>query len=252
MKNRYKPNRIQNEKHSDYEGNQELVDTEESLLNYSREIIKKFYSHMNLQNRIQKLNGHLLEFGAGTGFLSTLFRDMYGISPYCVEIDPKLCKILKEKNFESFQYLHEIDMEFSAVFTSNVLVHIENDVAALVEIREKLIPKGCIGIYVPAHPVLYSQMDAKIGHVRRYRKDELITKVVKAGFEVNYVCYDDFIGFFASLSIRLLGWKKSFGLGNKKSLMIYDKILYPISKILDFIGFRYIVGKNLFLVATKK
>ncbi|SVC30839.1 uncharacterized protein METZ01_LOCUS283693 [marine metagenome] len=41
------------------------------------------------------------------------------------------------------------------------------------------------------------------------------------------------------------------GLGNKGSLLIYDKYIYPISMVLDNLGFRYFFGKNILVAARK-
>jgi hypothetical protein len=49
-----------------------------------------------------------------------------------------------------------------------------------------------------------------------------------------------------------LGYKGKVGIGSKKSLVIYDKFVYPISKILDKLFFKKIIGKNLFLFAKAK
>ena len=151
-----------------------------------------------------------------------------------------------------FQFLSEVPQKYTAIYTSNVLEHIENDSAALKELFESLIPGGIIGIYVPAHPILYSTMDKEIGHVRRYTRSELREKVLDAGFLIQSISYDDFIGFFASAFVKIVGYKNKANLGSEKSLLFYDKYIYPISRVLDLLGFRLILGKNLLLIATKR
>ena len=37
----------------------------------------------------------------------------------------------------------------------------------------------------------------------------------------------------------------------KNSLKFYDKLIFPVSRFLDSLGFKYIVGKNIF-VSLKK
>ena len=113
------------------------------------------------------------------------------------------------------------------------------------------MPGGIIGIYVPAHPILYSIMDKEIGHVRRYTRSELKEKVNVAGFSIQSITYDEFLGFFASVVVKIVGYKNRANLGSKNSLVFYDRIIYPISRVFDLLGFRYIVGKNLILIATK-
>ena len=243
---------VQNSESQAYTGTQQLMDSEVGLVGYSSEIVRKFYTKMDLHNRIIAENGHLLEFGAGTGFLAELFYSRFNIKPDCVELDPDLIKHIKKKGFSCFQFLHEIPEKYTAIYTSNVLEHIENDTAALKELFESLIPGGKIGIYVPAHPILYSTMDKEIGHVRRYTRSELKEKVLDAGFLIQSISYDDFIGFFASAFVKIVGYKNKANLGSEKSLLFYDRYIYPISRVLDLIGFRFILGKNLLLIATKR
>lgn len=206
---------------------------------------------MDLQNRIIEKKGNILEFGAGTGFLAELFYSKYSIKTDCVELDPDLIKHIKKKEIRCFQFLSEIPHKYNAIYTSNVLEHIENDSAALKELFESLIPGGIIGIYVPAHPILYSTMDKEIGHVRRYTHSELRMKVLEAGFSIKSITYEEFIGFFASAVVKIIGYKNKASLGSKRSLIFYDNFIYPISKLLDEIGFRYLIGKNLIVIAQK-
>ena len=242
---------IQNAKSQSYSGTQELKDSEVGLVGYSTEIVRKFFSKMNLENRITQENGGILEFGAGTGFLADIFRSRFQIEPQCVELDPELVSLIKSKKFKCFQFLKETPQNYSAIYTSNVLEHIEDDSTILNELFDSLIDGGVIGIYVPAHPFLYSTMDKEIGHVRRYTRSELRNKVEAAGFTIQSLTYDEFIGFFASIFVKIFGYKNGAKLGSKNSLLFYDKVIYPISKILDFLGFRFIIGKNLILIAGR-
>jgi hypothetical protein len=242
---------IQNAESQAYTGTQELLDSEVGLIGYSSEIVRKFFSKMDLQTRVIEKNGKLLEFGAGTGFLAEVFRSRFQIKPDCVELDPNLVSHIQKKEFKCFQFLSETPQNYAAIYTSNVLEHIENDSAALKELFDSLIPGGIIGIYVPAHPILYSKMDKDIGHVRRYTRSELKDKVLAAGFTIQTVSYDEFLGFFASGLVKMIGYKNGVSLGSKNSLVFYDKVIYPVSRILDFIGFRFILGKNIILIATK-
>jgi SAM-dependent methyltransferase len=242
---------IQNSDSQEYTGTQELLDSEAGLVGYSSEIVRKFFTKMGLQKRIIEKKGNLLEFGAGTGFLAEIFQSRFQIKPDCVELDPRLAKVISNKHFRCYQFLNETPQKYAAIYTSNVLEHIENDSEILNELFDSLIPGGVIGVYVPAHPMLYSMMDKEIGHVRRYTRSELKRKVQAAGFSIQSLTYDEFIGFFASAFVKIVGYKNRANLGSKNSLVFYDKVIYPISKIFDLLGFRYIIGKNLILIATK-
>ena len=250
MPNKPRPlTKIQSSESQAYAGTQQLLDSETGLIRYSSEIVRKFYTKMKLHNRIIEDGGNLLEFGAGTGFLAEIFRTRFKIKPDCVELDPNLVKHIKSKEFRCFQFLSETPQDYAAIYTSNVLEHIENDSAVLEELYKALIPGGVIGIYVPAHPILYSKMDEEIGHVRRYTHSELREKVLDVGFTIQSVTYDEFLGFFASAFVKVIGYKNKANLGSEKSLLFYDKVIYPISRIFDLLGFRFILGKNLILIA---
>lgn len=243
--------KIQSSESQTYTGTQELLDSETGLIGYSSEIVRKFYTKMELHTRIIKNGGNLLEFGAGTGFLAEIFRTKFNLNPDCLELDPNLVKLIKNKEFRCFQFLSETPQDYAAIYTSNVLEHIENDTAVLKELYEALIPGGIIGIYVPAHPILYSTMDKEIGHVRRYTRSELRQKVIGAGFSIQSITYDEFLGFFASALVKVVGYKNRVNLGSQKSLLFYDKVIYPISKVMDSFGLKFLIGKNLILIATK-
>lgn len=243
--------KIQSSESQTYTGTQQLLDSETGLIRYSTEIVRKFFTKMELRARIIENNGNVLEFGAGTGFLAEIFCSQFSIKPDCVELDPDLVEYIKKKTLRCFQFLSETQQNYSAIYTSNVLEHIENDSAALRELHDALIPGGVIGIYVPAHPFLYSTMDKEIGHVRRYTRPELKAKVLDAGFSIQSITYDEFIGFFASAVVKVIGYKNRASLGSTRSLIFYDKFIYPLSKLLDQSGFRYLVGKNLIVIAVK-
>lgn len=235
----------------EFSGSQQLLDSELGLIRYTTEVVSKFHKKMHLGTLLTGEIAEVMEFGAGTGFLASIMLDKFGIRPDCVELDPELVKLIKRKGFVSFRFLKDTPRKYARVYTSNVLEHIQDDNSILKELFDSIIPGGYIGIYVPSHPILYSEMDRQIGHVRRYTKSEIRKKVELAGFEIEILHYDDFLGFFASLFVKYAGYKKSSGLGSISSLIFYDKIIYPVSKVLDLIGFRYVLGKNLFLVARK-
>jgi len=137
---------------------------------------------------------------------------------------------------------------FDYVYTLNVLEHIEDHEAALRQLHDKLKPGGRLLIYVPAFPILYSSMDARVGHIRRYTRRGLVAIVKAAGFDVATVAYVDSLGFLATLVFKWLGSKD--GGVNRTALKAYDRAVFPLSRLLDFITRRWF-GKNLLLLATR-
>ena len=236
---------VQNNLNINYSGVQELKNTEQGLQFYTKDIVKKIKKALKITE-----GTIVLDFGAGTGQLAELWRDNYSINPTCLEIDPMLVEILIKKKFKVFQKIEQIQEKFAFVYTSNVLEHIEDDLATLIDIKNIMSVNGRLVIYVPALKFLFSNFDVSVGHYRRYSKKELIEKVTDAGFKVEKCFWNDSLGVLASLVVKLLSSKGKYKTGGVKSLLIYDKVVYPISKILDFFLFKYLIGKNLFLIAV--
>jgi len=230
-----------------YSGTQLLLDIEEGLAGYNLDVVKKLYKGLGLSKNSEVQS--ILDFGAGTGALAEVWKSEFDIKPICLEIDPQLIEKLKKKGFATYTSIGLINFEVTAIYTSNVLEHIEDDVQALRYIKSKMKKGGKIGIYVPALPILFSDLDRYAGHFRRYKKNELKNKVTAAGFKVQACYYNDCIGVLASLALRVLGYKNKTGLGSKKLLIFYDRFVYPVSTILDKILFKRVIGKNLFLFA---
>jgi 2-polyprenyl-3-methyl-5-hydroxy-6-metoxy-1,4-benzoquinol methylase len=74
--------------------------------------------------------------------------------------------------------------EFDVVGNFDVLEHIEDDRLALRQFNKAIKPGGGLVLIVPQHRWLWSELDTRVGHLRRYRRRELLDKVRKAGFQV--------------------------------------------------------------------
>lgn len=215
-----------------YEGKENL-DIMSLAVNYNNAIYKWIIADYK--------NGKILDFGCGKGeFCNRKSKDIYA-----VEIDKSMHGFIKCPIETS---LGDFDMEFDLIYSSNVLEHIENDVDTLKLIYKKVKKNGTVKILVPSRMELYTNMDKKVGHYRRYEQEELIRKVEMAGFEVEYCKYFDFLGYFATLAFKVLSNKDEI---NEKSLIVYDKIIFPISRFFDTITNGKIIGKNLILKAVK-
>jgi 2-polyprenyl-3-methyl-5-hydroxy-6-metoxy-1,4-benzoquinol methylase len=103
------------------------------LRNYNRWIVRQFATYWKKNAPDQSV----LDFGAGVGTLSVLFKEMTGQQPLTLEIDRTQRDILHERGFVATETLDELPGSIDFVYSSNVLEHIEDDVAALVSIRKK-------------------------------------------------------------------------------------------------------------------
>jgi SAM-dependent methyltransferase len=189
-----------------------------------------------------------LDFGAGVGTFAHPLRAR-GIDPICVEPDDMLRSNLQRAGFRAHAGLVEIaDASVSLIYSLNVLEHIDQDRATLHELARKLTQGGRILVYVPAFPVLFSSMDRKVGHLRRYRRRQLEQRLVEAGLRVSRSQYVDSLGFFASLLYRTIG--SEAGDINRTALRIYDRFVFPISLGVDKLLSRWL-GKNLLVIGFK-
>ena len=74
--------------------------------------------------------------------------------------------------------------QFGSILAFEVLEHIEDDREALSQTYQLLAPGGRMLVSVPAHQRRFSAVDEAVGHYRRYERDQLVERFVRAGFEV--------------------------------------------------------------------
>ena len=217
---------------------------EPSLRNYNNHIVDLILSVHNNESDI-------LDFGAGCGILAKIFRRKTKKSPTCIEIDEYFKSILIKSGFKVFNDIEKTKNQYDFIYSSNVLEHIYDDIKSLKQLESKLTKNGTLVLYLPAFQMLYSDLDRAVGHFRRYSKKRIVKITHDAGFRIDKMFYVDSVGFFCSFIIQILGWNTEFGVGSKSSLKLYDKFIFPVSRFLDSLGFKYILGKNIF-VSLKK
>ena len=231
-----------NSKYSDI---QELHDIENQLIAYNSSIVKYIIEYSGKCSPV-------LDFGSGIGTLAAIYRDRTAIKPVCVEIDEELVQILQSRGFRTFRNLEELHEKFSAVYSSNVLEHIEDDITTLKKIRD-IMPQGAVFIlYVPAFQFLFSDLDTAVGHYRRYDKSEIVEKLEKSGFYISTVHFADCLGFLVLFLLHIIRIRKSQKMSTPDNLRFYDKFIFPVSSLLDSLGARYLFGKNLVVKAVAR
>jgi SAM-dependent methyltransferase len=202
---------------------------------------------MNLVTRHLAGARRIVDFGAGIGTFSHQLH-VDGRQVIAVEPDAGQRRKIQELGISCEADASQVpDGWADAIFTMNVLEHIEDDRAALDLLHRKLKPGGRLLIYVPAFQVLYSAMDSKVGHYRRYGRDDLVAKARAAGFRVESARYADSLGFLASLVYKWFGDKS--GNVDRRALRTYDRFVFPVSRMLDSV-LGPLFGKNLVLVAS--
>jgi len=190
----------------------------------------------------------LVDFGAGAGTFTQPLHEL-GHDIVAVEPDNELRETISSRGIPAVASLDALqDNSLSFVYTLNVLEHIEDDLTILKLLRRKLCPGGSVLIYVPAFQVLFTSMDRKVGHLRRYTRAQLRQRLTEAGLEVEELRYVDFMGFFATLFFKL--FDRGEGTINKRALILFDRVVFPVSLVLDKI-FSSVLGKNVLAVARR-
>ena len=205
------------------------------------------------------LGKRLVEVGAGTGSFSEM---LIGEKPEDLAlIEPSEMFEFLEQNISQIETAARVNY-YNSIFSEtadllhakpdtiiyvNVLEHIEDDRGELQKVYETLEPGGHCLIFVPALMSLYGAFDEKVGHFRRYTKNELEEKGKAAGFKIAKSKYFDFVGIFPwYIKYKLL---KSDSL-ESGAVTAYDKFAVPITKQFErFLKFP--VGKNILTVLQK-
>lgn len=81
------------------------------------------------------------------------------------------------------------------LLATDVLEHLADDRAALVEMERVLVPGGRVLITVPAFPSLWGLQDEVSLHLRRYRHAPLLVRLRAAGFEIEQSFHFNFLLF---------------------------------------------------------
>jgi len=129
----------------------------------------------------------VLEVGCGTGFvLQAIHRSwplarLTGLEPFSEGLGIARQRVPTATFVEAtLAELGERDA-YDVVGAFDVLEHIEDDQAALDRIASALRVGGLLLATVPQHPQLWSATDVEAHHVRRYRPQELASRVRAAG-----------------------------------------------------------------------
>lgn len=204
----------------------------------------------------------VVEVGAGSGSFTRLLAETGAKSVIAIEPSKEMFPLLqdttkelgaklKAKALKGFfsQVSGEIkNAKPNSVLYVNVFEHIEKDEEELRLLYDTIPMGGRVCIFVPANQWLMSNFDRKIGHFRRYSKNELRSKVKEAGFEIEMLKKFDSVGIFPWLvKYRLLG-STTMEAGLTK---IYDNVVVPIESRVEKV-IPPLWGKNLILVAKKK
>jgi SAM-dependent methyltransferase len=202
--------------------------------------------------------GRVIDHGAGSGGLTGALLDAGCHDVVAVEPDPDLIAALEKKfagrtGIQVFpgtldDYLAKFGPgSVDCIVSSNVIEHIEQDVACLRAMWDALRPGGAVGIYVPARPELFGSLDRAVGHFRRYTRPELERNLRLADFDVRYVQYRNMAGVLPWLIAGRVLKRDRVGSGG---IRFFDRVIFPVCRRLEDI-FPPSYGLNLAAIGVK-
>jgi SAM-dependent methyltransferase len=205
------------------------------------------------------LKGRVLEVGAGLGMITRNLVDRYP-DVSIVALEPAENVFPDLESFAALEprvtahrrtladHQPAPDERFDAVIYLNVLEHIDDDAGELRLAARALRPGGALLVFGPALGWLYSELDYRAGHYRRYSVRQLRRLVTEAGLELVSVRYFDILGVPPYLLVyKLLRHDDITG----STLWGYDRVVVPISRSLQRVLRHPPLGKNVILIARK-
>jgi SAM-dependent methyltransferase len=148
----------------------------------------------------------ILDVGCGTGTMLT-YLARYGTAEG-IDMDADAIEYCHERGLTRVsqagaEHLPFADGSFGLVTALDVIEHIDDDRAALQEVRRVLRPGGIFLVAVPAYRFLWGRQDDINLHKRRYQARELRERLTTAGFEVVRLSYINAVLFPAIAAVRL-------------------------------------------------
>jgi SAM-dependent methyltransferase len=184
-----------------------------------------------------KKQQRILNVGCGTGGLISLFEQYGEVTN--IDTSPEAIKYCSQKGHKNVHLLPSgplpyADKTFDLVLATDVLEHIEDDLAALQDWRRVMKDDGTLIMTVPAYQWLWSAHDEALQHFRRYSVSQLHHLVNRAGFVVNKRSYAIVFAFplivgFRFLSSLVEGFKSQSGKKQHSSYVILPK---PLNRVL--------------------
>jgi SAM-dependent methyltransferase len=131
--------------------------------------------------------GRAIDIGAAGGGNTRVLRE-HGWDAVALEYGADGAAVAHERGLATLRgdatNLPLADDSLDLVIAFDVLEHLQDDDAAVAEVRRILRPGGTYLVAVPADPRLWSSHDVAVDHVRRYTREGLVELLERGGFEV--------------------------------------------------------------------
>ena len=131
--------------------------------------------------------GPVLDAGCGSGRNMAEFASLgrvSGVDPAPEALEACRARGLTDVVQAPLEQLPFDDGSFNLLLATDVLEHVDDDRAALRELRRVATPDALLLVTVPAHARLWSAHDDALHHRRRYSRAELLARTRDAGWDV--------------------------------------------------------------------
>ncbi len=168
------------------------------------------------------VDARILEIGCGRGVVLNALRkegfDCFGVELATPDVASTVTEYVQYgKDFST------LDEKFSAsvhvVLLLDVIEHIEDDVAFLIQVQKKFPNLKHILITVPARAELWSNSDVFNGHFRRYTHYSLTYTLSEAQLAIEYISYFCHLLCIPIVALALLGVKRNTAVHSPKGFL---------------------------------
>ncbi len=137
---------------------------------------------------------NILDIGTSTGTNLRMLRDLGFANVRGLDFHDEAIRWCLEKSLGAVDKgdicaIPSEDNAYDFVLATDIIEHVDDDIKALTEVYRVLKAGGYALVTVPAFQSLWGVQDEVSQHKRRYKRDELITKINIAGFEIVESCY---------------------------------------------------------------
>lgn len=228
------------------EADQGVPNTPSGLETMTRALMHASRYHDWMYSQVMDFIGStVLEVGAGSGNLTQFLVDQANVtaldeSQAALDVAVRRVGGARLDTFvadiaDSAAVADLAQRGFDTILSSNVLEHIEDDLAAVTNMHTILKPKrGHVLLIVPAHARLFGSMDRAAGHYRRYSRAELTSLVQRAGFSIRRARYMNLVGaiaWYVNGSILRTGDLNAGSVNAQARL--FDRIGVPVCRALE-------------------
>jgi SAM-dependent methyltransferase len=189
-----------------------------------------------LERHLPDRTARILDVGCGTGHHLIFLKDLGYTEPAGTDFSPIAIEFCRKLGLGDVHQgdaagLGYADESFGGALAFDVLEHIDDDAAALREIRRVLRPGGRAIVTVPAFQALWSRHDEVLQHRRRYRFRDWPPLAEKAGLEIEDWSYFFFTVFPLVAAVRFAS--RVFKVKKTSDLEVVPR---PINAVLKRVG----------------